>query len=122
LEILHCVTMTSLTCGLLGAEVEGEAGGGGFGVEVATGEGGFALPGPDFADEHRIVPGQECIGGAGDAGNCSDLLFELSFSRIKCNRLKVEAFERLSVENRPRTVQDARCKIDGGRLGAWLLR
>jgi hypothetical protein len=31
------------------------------------------------------------------AANCFDLLFELTFPRIKCNRLKVKAFERLHV-------------------------
>jgi hypothetical protein len=83
--------------GLLSAEVEGEAGGGGLDVEVAAGKGDITLPGPRFPGGDRRVPSEKGVGGTGGAGNCSDLLFELTFSRIKCNRLKVEAFERLHV-------------------------
>jgi hypothetical protein len=54
-------------CGLLSSDVEGEAGSGGFGVEVAAGEGDFTLPGPDFPGGHGGVPGEKGVGGGGGA-------------------------------------------------------
>jgi hypothetical protein len=59
--------VSSSAYGLLGAEVEGEAGVGGLGVEVAAGEGDLTLPGPNVPGGHRGVPDEKGIGGGGYA-------------------------------------------------------